>query len=98
MLESNSSDEGYSGKFEQLDKPSSVSDLIEHILFKDFNSLIFFKNIFFACVVLLDASSGSAFRQIQSSLTKSSQVSLNAGLKPLCPVYSTFYSCIARFV
>ena len=34
---------GRSGKFEQLDKPSSVSDFIENNLRIDFNSLILFK-------------------------------------------------------
>ena len=40
-LDSNSYDDVRSGKFEHLDESSSVSDLIEKILFKDFSSLFF---------------------------------------------------------
>ena len=43
LSESSSYDEGRSGKFEQLDKPSSVSDFIENNLRIDFNSSILFK-------------------------------------------------------
>ena len=43
LSDSRSDEEVRSGKFELLDRPSSVSDLIENILFKDFNLLILFK-------------------------------------------------------
>ena len=39
-------DEGRSGKFEQLDKPSSVSDFIENSLLIDLNLIIFFKSLY----------------------------------------------------
>ena len=45
LSDSSSYDEGRSGKFEQLDKPSFVLDFIENSLLKDFNSLILFKII-----------------------------------------------------
>ena len=44
LSETNSYDEGLSGKFEQLDKQSYVTDLIENVLYKDFNSIILFKS------------------------------------------------------
>ena len=40
LLESDSHDEGNSGKFEQLEKPSSVSDFIENSFLIDLNSSI----------------------------------------------------------
>ena len=43
LSDSSSYDEGRYGKFEQLDKQSSVSDFIENNLLIDFNSLILFK-------------------------------------------------------
>ena len=42
LSDSSSYDEGRSGKFDQLDKPSSVSDFIENSLCIDFNPLILF--------------------------------------------------------
>ena len=101
--DSNSNDEGRSGKFEQLYKPSSVLDFNEIILFKDFNSLILFKNqnnLFLHEMdsLLPDDSSGLAFLHSPLSLAKRSQVSFHAGFKPLCPVFKKKHSHTARFV
>ena len=43
LFDANSVSVGFSGKFEQLDSPSSVSDFIENSFLEDINSLILFK-------------------------------------------------------
>ena len=44
LFDSNLYAEGQSEIFKQLDKLLSVSDFLENVLIKDFNSTIFFQN------------------------------------------------------
>ena len=88
MSDSSSNDEGRSGKFEQLNKPSLVSVIIENSFLKDFNSLILFKII--SSLVLSPHS--------RSSSVKRNQASFHAGLKPWCPVCSIIHWYTIRIV
>ena len=86
LSDSNLYEKGRSGKFEQLDKPSSVSDFIENSFLVDLNS-------FFLKLYLYWHDKGSLSRYISSSFvslhSRSSSAKRNHDrLKPCCPVCS----------
>ena len=92
LSDSSSYDEGRSRKFEQLDKPSSVSDFIENNLRIDFNSSILFKILILIGMIRTFfpyyVSSSFVSPHSRSSSAKRNQISFRAGLKPWCPVCS----------
>ena len=81
LSDSSSYDEGRSGKFEQLDKPSSVSDFIE-------NTLKFYLYWHDKDRLSHYVSSSFVSPHSRSSSAKRNQASFHAGLKPWCPVCS----------
>ena len=93
LFDSSAYEEGRSGKFEQLDMPSSVSDFIEKSLIKNFDALTPYKISTLLNFYLRELDSPSlhvfsdpAFLHNPTSLAKRSQISFHAGLKALCPV------------
>ena len=101
LSDSSSYDEGCSGKSEQLNKPSFVSDFLENSLIIDLNSSILFKVLFYQHDLgSLSRFIASSFvsPNSRSSSAKRNQVSFLSGSKPWCPVCSTTHRNTAGFV
>ena len=99
LFAANSASVGLSGKFEQLDSPSSVSDFIENNFLEDFNSFtLLIIHSWFACNGNLVASNFFKFPHSESlcSEAKHSQVSFPSVLSLLLLLCSITHSHTVR--